>query len=594
MSAQRRAAALGAALALIAANPKAAVADSAGGDLKKQVALCKLVDAIVDTPCAGKFIAETLVPALVPVKVSGIHFEKEKHRFDKEFDLSLVIEKLTLTPVAGSVRDLQVQAHVSAEVKVTKVSKVDEEKLYKGRTYSAQLDLGGTLKLIVAPGAADCTDKALDWSMLVLGFQFDTLKNVKIAGKLDVKIPNILTDSAAFLRILDHGVNHAYQDFPDLHARGIAICLTKGKDGKANCPPPANPKSDSKDKSGPGAVVVSFGGSGGEAAFAVAKSPSAKPVTDNAPLCALATSVLAGSCAGPIVNSVAQAILPLRRGLPKEATGADGIELVAQQLTVATSAQGLSLTAKVALAKPGEPDFAVAASGAVGLDYKCTGSAISLAIRPALTQLTSDPNLPRWLLDGVGASAINRKLAARGPIELPLRAKRVEKLNRDVSTCALARALLKTASTDDLVSTVLRSLLPFDLRAGAVVSKLKNAAAKEKIGAAANDLSLVLREVLVEKGAAATQKLRVSVELRKDHQAEALLTEADLLVDAQADCGKGRDVLVLKPAVDSLKTSKLPPWLLGSTVLDVVNAALAAPKTACLMGDCAAPVAAAP
>jgi len=340
--------------------------------------------------------------------------------------------------------------------------------------------------------------------------------------------------------------------------------------------------------------VVSFGGSGGEAAFAIARSPAAKPATDNAPLCALASTVLAGSCAGQIVNSVAQAILPLRRALPKEATGADGIELVARQLTVATSALGLSLTAAVALAKPGEPDFAVSASGAVGLESKCTGSAISLSIKPALTQLTSDPNLPRWLLDGVGAGAINRKLASRGPIELPLRAKRVEKLGRDVSTCALARALLKTASTDDLVSTVLRSLLPFDLRAGAVVDKLKNAAAKEKIGSAASDLSLVLREVVAEKGAAATQKLRVSIELRKDQQAEALLTEADLLVDAKADCAKGRDVLVLRPSVESLKASRLPPWLLGSTVLDVVNAALAAPKTACLMGDCAAPTAAVP
>lgn len=563
-------------------------AGPASAELKKQVALCKLVDAIVDTPCAGKFIAETLVPALVPIKVSGIHFEKEKHRFDKEFELSLAVEKLTLTPQAGSVRDLKVQAHVSAVVRITKVSKVDEEKIFKDKSYTASLDLAGTLKLVVAPGAADCTDRALDWSMLVLAFQFDSLTNVKIAGKLDVKIPEFITDSKAFMRILDHGVNHAYLEFPELHARGIPVCLTKGKDGKSNCPQPSTPKKDDKGKPGQANVVISFGGSGGEATFAVARSSAGKPATDNAPLCALADAALAGSCAGPIFNRVAEAILPLRRALPREATSADGIELVAQSLTVSTSAQGLSLGAKVLLAKPGEPDFAIAAQGSVALEPRCTGSAISLSMKPALTQLTSDPTLPRWLLDGVGRGAINRKLAARGPIEVPLKAKRLEKLGREISTCAIAKALLKTASTDDLANTVLRSLLPIDLRASALADKLKPGAAKDKLAAFGRDLSLSLREVVAQKGAAAVQRLRVSVDLRKDQQAEALTTEADLLVEAQADCGKGRDVLVLRPSVESLSASKLPPWLLGSTVLDLVNGALAEPRTACLMGDCGA------
>ena len=59
-----------------------------------------------------------------------------------------------------------------------------------------------------------------------------------------------------------------------------------------------------------------------------------------------------------------------------------------------------------------------------------------------------------------------------------------------------------------------------------------------------------------------------------------------MTVGTQIECGAGKDLLTLTPRIDELQAGKLPGWLLGSTVLGLVNGALRDPKTSCIIGAC--------
>src|SRR5207248_327292 len=98
-----------------------------------------------------------------------------------------------------------------------------------------------------------------------------------------------------------------------------------------------------------------------------------------------------------------------------------------------------------------------------------TETPLALALHAGLTKVSGSPALPGWLLDGVGRTAVNLKLDAHGGFEVPLHPQKLKRLDIEVNTCAVARALLKTASTDAVANAVARSVLPFDIPAVAAV-----------------------------------------------------------------------------------------------------------------------------
>ena len=580
----------------------------------KKVPICKLVAAMSATTCAPKFVTETLLPSLLPLKISGIHFEKNKvdrthkagvqklqkflaagfkwlgpiekrllpDRVDHDFDIDVALDKFELTPVGAGFGEFKLRAHVAADVKITKVVTNDGEQEFKDKKYRALADLGGTVYLTFVPGAADCTDQPLDWSMLVMNVVIEDLENLEIDGpKRQHKVPRWLTDSKKFLRIVNWGISRGFDDYDALHTRGMGLCLTKGADGKANCPGARPEEQTENDPSEH--LVITAGLNGANLKVALGNLKGAG-VASTAPLCVMTTSLLGNACLAPVFNAVSALFLPMRQAVPKTVVGIDGVEAIAQSMQLSTTAAGAGLAAKIGLGKQGETDFMLDASGTIGVTPHCENGSFELTLEPQLTKLGSDPVLPKWLLDGVGKTAINGKLAGLGPVVVPLKPRQVKELEREISSCAVTKALLKTSATDAVADLVARSLLPLELKAGQVMGK----AAGTAVATAASDLSLRVTSVDAESAGAKAQKLKVSVELHKEQQAEALTAQATLTVGTSVECGPGKDTLTLTPHLDDLQAGKLPGWLLGSTVLGLVNGALHDPKTACIIGECKA------
>jgi hypothetical protein len=154
---------------------------------------------------------------------------------------------------------------------------------------------------------------------------------------------------------------------------------------------------------------------------------------------------------------------------------------------------------------------------------------------------------------------------------------------------------LRTGSTDAVASAVAASLLPLQINAASAIAKASpgakgKAAATKKLEADVSDLTLSLRELRVEKKAGTAHQVDVAVELRKAKEAEPLTAEAVLSVVAKPDCANGHHQLTVRPTLTHLKLSKLPSWLMGGTVLRIVNSMLssATPDSTCLSGDCKA------
>ncbi len=578
-----------------------------------QIPACKFVSAAVGTPCAARFAASSILPALIPLEAKGLHFSKtvldehnkavvqrlqkfeaagykwlgksDKHLIPNkvalEFDMGVAIDQLAVAPLAGA-SELKVTARGSAEIQITGVLQGADERDFKGKKFTVSFEVGGTLYLTNAPSGDECAKAPPDWSMLVLAFTFDELKSVSVAGaRAGVRVPEFITDSPTFLSLVNWAVGHLYKNFDQFHTRGLPLCLTKGSDGRANCPADVQKQEHLVLRVGKGSsdVTVDFTHPGG-------KLPHLA-VGNAEPLCGLASGVLADSCSGALVNALASSILPIRRAVPKELLGSDGVFVVAKSLQTATSAAGVIVSAKVALAKTGQPDFNLEAAGAIKVTPVCGQHSVALGLHAGLTELKGSPALPKWLLDGVGRTAVNLKLASHGPFEVPLPPRKIQRLELEVNTCAVARALLKTASTDAVANSVAASILPFDLPAAGAIAAVNVPAADRKLLRAADDLSLVIKSVELKKGAGHNQKVRVVVQLRKARQSEVLTGEASFNVSAKAECGAGRNVLVLRPRVDELQAGKLPAWVLGSTVLDLVNAALSDEQHICAVGDCA-------
>ena len=557
---------------------------------------CKILDAIVKTPCAARLAVDKALPALLPIEVRNITFSKQvvqnkskglvaklkkweaagfkklgkldKHLIPDTIDVDLVvgitIDKLNVTQAAG-LNELKVTGHASVELKVN--AAVGEHEL-KGKTLNVSVDLGGTLFLTNAPSGEVCAKEKIDWAMVVFAIHFDEVKNLKLSGAHHgLRVPRFITDAKTFLSIVNWTMDHAYTDYDRFHTRGISFCFTT-ENGKDNCltnpnAPPAPPTPPSK------ATVVSL--------------------AHGMPLCGLASRVLADACAGSILNALSASIFPIRRPIPKELLGVEGVAVVARSLQTATSAAGIAATAKLALTKTGQPEFALEASGLVRVTPVCTNKSLTLPLEMhiGLTQIRGSPSFPAWLVDGVGRTAVNVKLRSHGPFVVPLRPQKIKRIDHEVNACVVARSLLKTAATDAVATSMAHALLPFDIPAGAVLADAKLSPGARRLAHALDDLSLVLKEVEARKGAGSAQKLRVAVQLRKAKQAAAFTTEANLTVDTTAECGPGKkNVLVLRPRVDHLGTSKLPAWLLGATVLDLVNTAISAPQTVCMLGEC--------
>jgi hypothetical protein len=423
--------------------------------------------------------------------------------------------------------------------------------------------------------------------MLVLQFDFDRLDKIRMAeGKAGIKLPDYLTDNDKILRLVNWGLGHAYKDLEKYQLRGIPACLTQAN-GKGNCPLPP-----STTDLGQAKLDIQFGHAELGVAFQGAGGRTSVELKEVSPICGLATSVLANTCLGSLFNSLAQVALPVRRAIARDLLSIDGVEVVAKSLQTSTGASGVALKAEVAIARKGAADFNVEASGSLSVTPVCGSHSIALALHAALDKLSSDARLPEWMLDGAARHSINTLLHQKSPIVIPLKPKKLQKLDKEISLCEITDALLKTSATDQVASAIARSLLPLEINAASAMAMAQpgakgRAASTRQLAAEVADLTLVLRELQVQKGAGSKHLVDVEVELRKAKEAEPMTTQAVLSVTAKADCAGGHDQVSLHPTLERLKSSKLPSWLLGGTVLNIVNQMLSSSATgACVAGNC--------
>ena len=445
-----------------AANP---VGSEVLGEIQHGVSMCGLVNAVRSTPCASKALLQKLVPHLLPLQIDHIVFRKKE---TAELLALAKSGKMDLPPF--DLKTLPEDLDIS--IKITKLDLVPSPNL-------EALSLNGKLELdLAAPsnkaiksikakisffgkGSITYAPDAAHCKKLAAGDAQRLYVNLTLATMV---VDSLSSERSWWVKLLGGDklamwlINHAL-------------------------------------------ALVSLALHDSETLSAVSVELKGPAVPLGFPLCIGKP----GGCGGVVTRKPPTSFLAARFTLGK--------------LGTIDFAKGGAAPAFVHI---GSNQFFCEAIDAITSIKECTKpffDAVFAAVQPQLTKLGSDPVLPKWLLDGVGRSAINGKLAGLGPIEVHLKPRHVKELERDLSTCAVTRALLKTSAADAVADLVARSLLPLELKAGQLLGK---AASGTPVGAATSDLSLRVTSVDAESGGAHAQKLKVTVELRKEQQAEVL------------------------------------------------------------------------
>ncbi len=578
------------------------------GDPLTRVAACGVAHAVLDTSCAPSFLNEAVLPNLVPLKITGIHFDPTKDKpnakVDTEFDVDIEIERISIDPSAGKQGEPGVSLKVNATFRKVKTKITDNGvEVLKDKTFHVSAEASALIKTHPLPAEAECKKSRPTWAALALNFKITELKKVKVdlpvdtgSGKTGAKIaiPSFLTDNKLVFAIINWGLQlGAFKPIDGSPEPGIPICLTTGTDKKPNCPNMGGSK--------PVAVQDKIGlvfGHNSESRCAIDLSSSGASATgkpldkvvtssDTLRVCKLVSGVVGHSCTTELGNRFLSYALPFAHEFPETAVGAKGIRAVAKEATVAASGSTVKATAKAALTNGSTEEFTVDAAGSMGITPVCNGRSFALTLAPKFSRITTGSKLPAWLLDGMIRTLVNRAFAKKGPIALPLKSKPLKDLSSEIRVCAIVEQLVKSTGAHELATSLASSVLPMEFKVGELLTtgvKLPDNA-RSIIAGVFDGVTLKLTSASVTKGGSANA-VQIAVELKKAGESGTFTASGQFLIDAKTDCTKGKEQMALQFQIGTLGAGEVPKWLIESTGMTLVNNLLATPRKICLLGTC--------
>lgn len=562
-----------------------------------QVSLCKVVHGFIKAPCAGKLLGEKLLPNLFPLQVSGLRASQtlidldtgdwkskaagwinqgldwlgipDRYRIPKkigyDFGIGVQLSNVSLAIPKGNEYQPSFGATLRSELEVLSSGP------FKGKKFVVNGRVEGKVYLTVAPYGPECAAGKVDWTMAIV--------NIELT-KLDVdKIPDFIDGSELFKSILNWAVSSKFEDYPQYNTRGLAVCL------RGNCPLPA--KAVERQAGLASAVankgVLKLGGLTASnrwlEAAPRADGSVAIRLKDAGLLCQLMDDVTRLGCTDNFINTMASTLLPLRLPVPENLAG-PGLSVSADQFTVdLRNPAAPVLLAKASLRKQGQAEALSLTLGTkVELRSQCTAKSFLVLLRPTIESVALSA-LPAWLVDGLGRAAINSHLQ---PLDFCFKTFVVPTFNKAINACKLTDALLREQCTGPLVSAVADSLFPLSIRP-ADATFVKTPALKALLAGVTLQVQRAQVNVPMD---GRNPRIDVQVALRKDGEKEALLTAATAGFGVEMKCGKEDNAVRITPSVEKLSVSKLPAWLLKSTVVNLGNSALSHWQALCAYGDC--------
>ena len=563
--------------------------------LVAQVPLCRVAHAFVKAPCASKLLGERLLPYVAPIRVTGLKASKTILKLDtddwKGKAASWINRGLDWLGVPSRYRipkELKVEIGINMSLSDVKLAmpKGREYQPEFGATIGVQLELlntplrgqkfsvkgrvEGRVYLTIAPLLEECVKSKPDWAMAVVNLELT---------KLDVdKIPNWIDGSPLFLSVLNWGLSKMYDDFPQYATRGISFCI------KGNCPgsKPAAPAATAGAPSKPG--ILNLDGLTAQNPYVIGKRlPNGKfdiRLKNAGVLCQITNEVMSTGCTDAFVNSMANAVLPLRLPVPEKLAG-PGLTLSADQFTMdLRNPKAPSFVGKASLSKAGQQGaFAVTLGAKVELNAQCTQDSFMMMVRPTIQDIALSP-LPAWLVNGVARSAINGMLK---PMDFCFGAVKLKELGKTINMCKLTDAMLKEQCTAALINGIADSAFPLTVRPAQATFAQSPMMQQLLAG-----VSLTVQKVQVAVPASDPKKPSVSigVALRKDGAAGALETSATATFGVDVKCQAERNAIRISPFVSDLRVSAIPDWLLKATVVNMGNAAISRWQALCAYGNC--------
>lgn len=562
-----------------------------------QVPLCRVAHAFVKAPCASKLLGDRLLPFVAPIRVTGLKASKTILKLDtddwKSKAASWINRGLDWLGVPSRYRipkELKVEVGIGMSLSDVKLAlpKGREYQPEFGATIGVQLELlntplrgkkfsvkgrvEGRVYLTIAPLLDECVKTKPDWAMAVVNLELTKL-NVD-------KIPDFIDGSDLFISLLNWGLSKMYDDFPQYATRGLSFCI-KGK-----CPG-SKPASSSSAAAGgapakPG--ILNLDGLTAQNPYVIGKRlPNGKfdiRLKDAGVLCKVTNDVMTAGCTDAFVNSMANAILPLKVPVPEKLAG-PGLTLSADKFQLdLRNPKAPALVGKASITKAGQPGaFAVTLGAKADLNAQCTQDSFMVMVKPRIQSIALSP-LPNWLVNGVARSAINGMLK---PMDFCFDPIRVKQLGKTINMCKLTDAMLKEQCTAALINGIADAAFPLTVRP-AQATFAKDPVLQQLL----KGVSLTVQKVKVGVPASDPKKPSVSIDvaLRKDGAAGALTTGATATFGVQTKCSATRNAVRVSPFVSNLRVSTIPNWLLKATVIDMGNAAISRWQALCAYGNC--------
>jgi len=594
-----------------------AVAQEVAGEIRGHVSMCAIVNAVRATPCASRVLAEKLIPELLPLEIKNVAFRKtatadvaklakdgrtepappELAGLPEDMEVSLKIEALEVSPSAG-LETIGVSGMMDVEVKTPNNKAI--------KSTSARIKFTGLARVVYGPSdLAGCKKFAGGEALrMYVGLVLATINIEKLSTERAWWAKLFPGDKTArwilnyVLGLVSHAVQgDAYRQLAELGVDtkklpnaplGFPICL--GKKSGCGSRGPARPP--------PGflAATVSVGKLG---SIDFAQAGAAKPFLElsSTEFLCHAFNAVAGlqQCVKPFADAVLGTVLPITLSVPKEVVSvatrgdskAGSFALAVKSIAVEAAEKpgphiDLSATLKAALTDPTDPahaPFEASGKAQVSLGAVCSGDGFFLWKRLAIESIESSAAIPPWLAEGLGRSAVNSHLPA---IELCVERETVPGLEHSIDICGLGKKLLERRSTGVAADAALAALLPLEIQP----RRFLKTGARPVLAKMFDGITVSLTEAVLATGKG-PDSLTVSIAASKSGQAEKLQTKATIALAMEAHCGPKRGLVRFTPTVTDLSVTKIPGWLLQTTLLELINDKMShAPPLICVQGAC--------
>ena len=572
-----------------------------------RVAACGVAHALLETSCVAPFLSQAVFPNVIPLKITGIHFDpvidKPTDKVDVEFDIEVEVESISVESKSGALGEFAANVKANAVFRKIK-SKVATNEVLKDTRFRVGFEASAILKSAALPAEAECRDTRPLWAALALNFKLTALKGVKVqpmdaagVAKLGIKIPSFLTNNGFVLGVINWVFqDRVFQKVEGAPMRGIPICMTVDGNAKPNCPNlpmPTNVQIQDK-------IGLIFGGNSTKAvaldlstvgtANSAQGAPLDKRVTsaETLQVCNLVSSVVAHSCTTELGNRVFGYALPFAAELPADAMGTKGIRAIVKSATIASSGNIVSATAKAALSNGTPDEFAIEGAGSISLTPTCKGRSFAMTFAPKFDRLTVGAKIPPWVLDGLVRTLVNRTFDKNDPLSVPLKSLPLKEVSSEIRFCGIVDRLLKSNDAHELANTLAGAVLPIEIKVSELLAnavKLPDSA-KDIVAGVFNGVTITLSSVSVT-GASTTNTINIAVEVKKAGMPDSFKASGQFLIDAKPDCAtKGKEQLSLQFQVGSLSAGEVPKWLTESTATTLLNNLFARPRKVCLLGKC--------